>query len=253
MSTKFKALKPNPLAKITNPGGFPIPNYTYRTRSIRPSNLLAYWPMSEPSGTTMVDESGNGRNGAYTSITLGQDGIGDNRTSGSLNGATAVANLFSVSLHDAFNGSSGTMMVWSKVPDLVTWESVTVRTLFMLGASATSSIEIRHGGVASDIRLIYIAGGTVNTLITSTTTTNWFNIIGTWNGGTGNVSVAYLNGTQFAAGSTLGTWANQIGSGSMCVGVANLVGTRPWSGFIAHAALWNVPLDLREVQFLAKN
>jgi hypothetical protein len=33
---------------------------------------MGLWLMQEPSGTTMTDSSGNGRNGTYTSVTLGQ-------------------------------------------------------------------------------------------------------------------------------------------------------------------------------------
>lgn len=39
------------------------------------SSPLAFWPVSEPSGSTMLDASGAGRNGTYTSVTLGQPSI----------------------------------------------------------------------------------------------------------------------------------------------------------------------------------
>src|SRR3990167_8093765 len=109
MSTKFKALKPNPLAKITNPGGFPIPNYTYRVRSTCPGNLIAYWPLSETTGFTISDESGNGRTGSYNNVVLEGSGIGDTRTASSwTSGGSPIGNLYSTSLRDAINFREGT-------------------------------------------------------------------------------------------------------------------------------------------------
>src|SRR3990167_8513572 len=117
MSTKFKVLKPNPLAKITNPGGFPIPNYTYRVRSTCPGNLIAYWPMSEDSGGTAQDESGNGRTGSYNNISLGQAGIGDTRTAPYF--TSAINNVYSTSLRNAFSFSEATLSFWIKIPAIV--------------------------------------------------------------------------------------------------------------------------------------
>jgi len=50
---------------------------------------IAYWPMDEQSGTVAVDQSGNGRNGAYTAVTLGQPGMGDGRTAASFDASSA--------------------------------------------------------------------------------------------------------------------------------------------------------------------
>lgn len=75
--------------------------YAYRKGSITPAvdfpalvlgyNPLAYYRHGEPSGTTMVDSSGNGHHGTYTgSPTLGASGLltGSSDTAVSLNGST---------------------------------------------------------------------------------------------------------------------------------------------------------------------
>ena len=38
---------------------------------------IAYWPLWEAAGAVAEDISGNGFDGAYTGVTLGQTGIGD--------------------------------------------------------------------------------------------------------------------------------------------------------------------------------
>ena len=51
--------------------------YFAKMKGLFGADLLAYWPMSEASGSTGLDVSGNSRNGTYANITLGQPGIGD--------------------------------------------------------------------------------------------------------------------------------------------------------------------------------
>ena len=83
----------------------PFVNYVTYTGKIQALGPIAYWPLSEASGTTIVDASGNARNGAYTAVTLGQAGIGDGRTSASFDGSTSFGDLYSASLAGAFNGA----------------------------------------------------------------------------------------------------------------------------------------------------
>ena len=47
---------------------------------------IAYWPVNEAGGNDMFDQSGNGYDGTYTGVTLGQTGIGDGETIGGFNG-----------------------------------------------------------------------------------------------------------------------------------------------------------------------
>jgi hypothetical protein len=61
--------------------------------------------MTEPAGAISIDQSNNGRNGAYTGVTLGATGIGDGRTSATFDGATSYNNIYSAALNTAWNGA----------------------------------------------------------------------------------------------------------------------------------------------------
>ena len=54
--------------------------YYRRVLHTENDNLVGYWTLRESSGSTAVDESGNGCDGTYNSPTLGQPGIGDGWT-----------------------------------------------------------------------------------------------------------------------------------------------------------------------------
>lgn len=58
-------------------------------------NPLGYWRHGEPSGTTMLDSSGNSRDGTYTGVTLGTAGLvtGDSDTAGTYNTASTRADV----------------------------------------------------------------------------------------------------------------------------------------------------------------
>src|SRR4051812_8284116 len=65
---------------------------------------LAYWRLGDASGTTMVDSSGNARDGAYTgSPTLGTTSLllSDADTAVTLNGSTQYASVADAAWMDA--------------------------------------------------------------------------------------------------------------------------------------------------------
>ena len=51
-----------------------------------------------------MDISGNGFDGAYTGVTLGQDGIGDGNTCPLFDGANDFLDFYSAGFSSAFNG-----------------------------------------------------------------------------------------------------------------------------------------------------
>ena len=79
------------------------PTYIQKVLGIEPGNLIAYWPMSEPSGGIAINAEGTAaRNGAYTGVTLAQPGIGDGNTCPLFDGANDFNNVYSASLDAAF-------------------------------------------------------------------------------------------------------------------------------------------------------
>lgn len=75
---------------------------------------LAYYRHGEPSGTTMTDSSGNGRNGTYSGVTLGATGllVGDADTAVTINGATARGEVADAAWMDT--GTTLTVEAWIK-------------------------------------------------------------------------------------------------------------------------------------------
>jgi len=253
MSTKFKALKPNPLAKITNPGGFPIPNYTYRVRSTCPGNLIGYWPMAEDSGGTAQDESGNGRTGSYNNIQLGKAGIGDGRNAASF--ASAVNNVYSTSFRDAFNPREGTISIWCKIPDITVWSDGQARRAFSLGTGATSNILLlAKNSTTSALAAQYIANNTAtnwNTGVASSSV-EWEHFAMTFSRSASEV-IWYYQGIARETDTSMGDFVGALNDNTAILGQATSGdGATRWSGLLAHGAIWNTALTGSQIKVLAK-
>ena len=253
MSTKFKALKPNPLAKITNPGGFPIPNYTYRVRSTCPGNLIAYWPMAEDSGGTAQDESGNGRTGSYNNIQLGKAGIGDGRNAASF--ASAMNNVYSTSFRDAFNPREGTISIWAKITDITVWGDGTGRRVFTMGTGATSeTILLAKSTATSTMVFQYVANNTIAGWGTGSglSSTEWEHYAITFSRSASQV-IHYYQGVLRETDTSMGDFVGALNDNNTLWGNAisgNNVGR--WVGLMAHGAVWNTALTASQVKLLSR-
>lgn len=225
--------------------------YTNEVKTIAPGNLIAYWPMAEASGSVAQDESGNGRNGAYTGVTLGQPGIGDGRTAASFDGTTSLNNVFSASLAAAFGSAEGSIALWAKVANVGVWSDATVRRFITLQVDANNRVFIEKVAGANTFGYNYVAGGTAKNRNRTTTTTDWFHVALTWSKANDEVK-AYFNGAQEGATlNALGVWVGTIVSTNTNVGANATTPTSVWSGFLAHAAIWNTPLSAAQVAALA--
>lgn len=84
------------IANLLNPYRYAAAVGAYAT-AVLADSPLAYWRLGEPSGTSMVDASGNGRNGTYAgSPTLGAAGMTtDGDTAVTFNGTSQYATVVS--------------------------------------------------------------------------------------------------------------------------------------------------------------
>lgn len=228
-------------------------NYTQIVQQTAPTNLIAYWPMAEASGTVAVDASGNGRDGTYTAVTLGAVGIGDGRTAASLDGTNSWINVFGASFQSAFSGAQGTVSVWWKVSGSGVWTDAAFRNLFRFRVDASNHVQIFKSNVDNRIDFNYLAGGTSKTVsVTGLSTTAWQMAAITWkDASAGDQVIAYLNGVQTGATQTgNGTWAGSLSSTNTTVGASSISSSR-WSGTLAHAAVWTTPLSAAQIATLA--
>lgn len=222
------------------------------TQKVKASSPIVYFPQAEASGTTIVDESGNGRNGTYTAATLAQPGIGDGRTAASFNGSTSWGNLFTAGLQGAFSGPEGTAIVWFKASGAGIWTDGTIRRFLTLQVDGSNRVLLQRTGGNNQIQGSYVAGGTTKSVtVTTAGELTWLQLAMTWSKSADQVKV-YFNGAQSGATQTgLGTWAGSLLSTTTLLGAATQTPTSVWSGLLAHAAIWATPLSAAQIASLA--
>lgn len=230
----------------------PTPTYTQKVQALSP---IAYWPLAEASGTVIVDESGNGRNGAYKAAgepLLGQSGIGDGRTAPLFDGTNDYGNLFSASFQGAFNSAEGTLACWCKVSAAGVWTDATERRWVNLRADASNRLYLNKTAINNQVGCTYIAGGTSKGVnFTTSAPLGFFHLALTWSKSADQLKF-YVNGAQQGATQTaLGTWAGSLAAGNTAAGAGDLVGSNVTSGSLAHVAIWNSALSAAQIATLA--
>jgi hypothetical protein len=224
--------------------------YTSKIKALSP---IAYWPMAEASGSVAQDESGNGRNGAYTGVTLGNTGIGDGRTAPSFDGATSFNNVFSASLAAAFNNQEGTIIVWFKVSAAGVWSDGVNRRILRFAADANNQVYINKSSSVNTLDIIYQANSTAKGVSSSGLGASVaFNQIAiTWSKSADQVK-CYLNGVQTGATATgLGVWSGALAATTTLIGAFVTTPSNVINGFLAHAAVWTTPLSAAQILSLA--
>lgn len=224
--------------------------YAEKVVSIQRANLLAYWKLSEPAGTTVVDASANGRNGTYTGVDLGQTGIGDGGTAPLFDGTSDYANVYSTGLRDALNTSELTIALWLKVSGSGVWSDATTRYLVEVSADSNNRISLLRSATNGVLVCAYRAGGTLKQVLTSAqSSTGYLHLALTVSKSADQVK-GYLNGAQFSTTQTgLGTWAGL--PATALLGALTTAPLNVWSGTLAHVALWSTPLSSVDVARLA--
>lgn len=227
--------------------------YQHEILGTDPSNLLAYWPLTDLDTNIALDRTFNGRNGVYNNVTLNQTGIVDNMPSVLLNGSTSFINIFTTSLQSVFNGPAGTLAGWMRVSSGAVWTDATVRRIWLCFADANNFVSIYRSATNNTIAFDYVAGGTTKSVASTVIggSTAWAHVAITWDKAADQVK-AYINGTQTGAAQTgLGTWAGLLSSTQTVLGALNTTPSQVWSGFLNHMAIWKAALSPANVANLA--
>ncbi|GAF79945.1 unnamed protein product [marine sediment metagenome] len=238
-----------------NRGLFPGSEYAAKVKATSPTTLIAYWMLSEPSGTAAICEINTAQNGTHSGMTLGQTGIGDGHTSILADGANDHTTVYSTTFRDAFSGVAGTLAGWAKVSAVGVWGDSTNRWLVNLLVDADNQVYIRKTTNSNQLRLSYIAGGTSEAAATTSLagTTDWFHMAITWDKapGTGEVKY-YLNGASAGTTDTaLGVWAGSLVSTNTCIGASSTTPANVFDGYQAHWNVWTSALTAAQVATLA--
>lgn len=229
--------------------GNPALRYTNKVKALGP---IAYWPQAEPSGTTIVDESGNGRNGTYVGVTLGQPGIGDGRTAAGYDGVTSYGNIYSASLAGAWNGQELTISTGVRITDAGIWADVLSHRFVYISVDANNRVYLEKQGIPGNLLCAYVAGGTLKAVSwASGSPTTWLHVAITASK-TADQMKFYVNGAQVGTTQTgLGTWVGALASTLCCIGAQNTTPTNAHKGVAAHTAIFNRALSAAEIASLA--
>lgn len=228
-----------------------------KVQDIQPADLLAYWKLADESGTTMLDSSGNGRNGTASGVTWGDPGIGDGVKAAKFDGVNDYCNPYSSGFNNVWNGQEFTISGWFKVASASVWTDGQTRTIFSFRNqdSPVDSIVLRKDSANNQLTCEYSANGvTKSVTVTSYSPTGWvhFAVTVSYSTGTGEMKF-FLDGVQQGTTQTgLGQWNNAQGlQTDICIGAAT-PSTNFWSGDLAHVAVWDKALLVTEVINLSK-
>jgi len=235
------------ITQLSTAGGSVLAQtYFQRLKNLFGTSLIAYWPMSESSGTVSVDYSGNNYNGTYTAVTLGQAGIGDNLTSGSWDGSTSYMQPGSGFL-SAINGQLGSILFWVAPTG---WTVLGDAFQFFLNGSNLIRCSQNSSGATDRFEFNYIAGGTTKATSESSgqTYTTFQHFVLTWSL-SADQFITYKNGAQLGSTQTgLGTFAaGAFTANQTLVGARITTPTNTLSGRISHFAVLDRVASLPEV------
>ncbi len=233
-----------------------VEEYSARVKNTRPTNLLAYWRLNESSGTSVADSSGNGHGGTASAVTWGRVGIGDGNPAGYfVDASNSSINIYSAGLSAAFNGATGTALIWFRTDDLAAWTDGNYHYLLLLmGSPMGNDIILEKTNVNNTLHFQYAAGyvfKNINITITPDTISHCLAL--TWDHTADEVK-AFMDGEQVGTTQTsLGTWnATGLNTTLTVIGANGASGTVNWAGYLAHVALWDVALSATEIDSLAK-
>lgn len=163
-------------------------------------------------------------------------------------GATSLCNMPQAALNTKFNPDLGSVSIWGKVLNAAEWTSGSSGRLLQLFADNSNRLYISKSSSNNLIECSYQAGGTAKGINISTTTTDWFNVVVTWDTANDRLRI-YFNGSQEGADQTsLGTWAGSL-IGFCNIG-ASAAGSIMFSGWLAHCAIFDKELTADEISDL---
>jgi len=222
-----------------------LSTYTEKVLSYEP---FTYWPLKEVAGTTARCLVNPAYNAAYSGVTLDNTIGPDGENNVPLfDGVNDVIALPVAALDVPFDGSLGTMMIWARV-NVGVWTDSTQRCAFGLGSGGANEIQLARPTTANQFRADYEAGSVIESMaVSSLSDTDWMHWCLTWSAAADAVFL-YKDGVQVGTSTTLGVWALALSTGRSAIGdFRSTAPARPWSGWLAHAAIWNTVLTPTQV------
>lgn len=234
-------------------GGVAVLPRTYEER-VLVLGPVAYWPMTETSGTAGADATGNGYNGTFARdvSTMGTvAGPVAGETAPVFDPASDYLDVLSAGLITALGDmSAGTFSTWYQVRAASVWtDGVNRQVVRMHGNVPDNYIFVRKASGDDVWRFEHKGGGTTKSIFPeSSAPTDWAHVAITW--GEGGIIQAYLDGVIAGASSSgVGAWTQNLDE--FFIGAASSSPGEAWDGQIGHAALWDRALSPAEIATIA--
>jgi hypothetical protein len=169
-------------------GGTPTVSALYN-----PSGLVGYWPMDEGSGSSTIDQSGNGNPGTWSGTPIGSGGtyytggkIGV--YAGEFNGSNDYVAISAGSALEALS-STGTVSAWINYSIATT----SLRFVLDLGGTGSHGLDLQAGGGLNDPAFQYGNGSASVTMYAPSILSigPWYLVTATWSS---SGAAIYING-----------------------------------------------------------
>ena len=218
---------------------------------VLPTFPIAYWQLNDAAGSgTAADSSGNALDGTATDVVFGATGIGDGSTAATFNGATSVIDIYSAALNALFDGSAGSLLVWFQVTAAGVWTDAVQRRAASFAVGDATRMSITKSG-DNNMQCNYRADDTQENVVQLVGNQIWHGLLMTWRTST-DVVRYYYDGTTLTPSIGLGAWAGNLNATRAVIGAYNTTPTNPWSGNLAHIAVWDRVLTAREALALSR-
>lgn len=216
-------------------------------------NLIQYLQLTETSGATAADSSGNSCTGAYKAGVILNDAAGPGASMGNApkfdGGATSYIDPVTAALTALFTAAEGSLAIWAKVLSSAEWTDGVSRFAFSYVRNGNNRVDFGKSNAANTVFAQW-AGNGAFTIPThaSFSPTAWFHVAVTW-----KVSVPrlrlYINGTQSGADASITAWTLSS-LVSAAIG-ARFDAANLFKGWLAHAAVFSRELTQAEITTLA--
>lgn len=226
--------------------------YWRKVLATQGAHLIRCLPNWEVDGLSSYDWSAAGDHAV--SVGLGTSAANPEglRQTRAFNGTPSHINLLSTGFTSSFNGQEGALLLWAKAASAGLWTDGNVRLLANFTADADNILYIYRDGANNVLRYELhcqaVTTAVVQTLVTPST--DWMMLGLTWSKAA-NALIAYWNGLPFGTPATVPNPFTGVLTEAW-LGAFNALAQWPWLGYLAHAALWDVPLTAPEMLSMAE-
>ena len=242
--------QPRPLVPFTFP--FAGQSYLQRILNTQKASLLALWGLSETTGTSAADSSGNGFTGTYVNgVTLNAATFSDGTPAPSFDGTDDYVNVYASGLSSAWNPNEGTFALWVAFDGTLLASTSPARLVSLMGASNANGIRPFKTSAANSLVFRRTQGGADKDIAFTLSTSAWTHLALTWSA-TANLMTGYVNGVSVGTNTAPTISVSGLGAATTVLGTTNT--TPPvqlYKGYMKYAALWATPLSASEISTLA--